>query len=53
MIGQAGRLTAKRPAAYNAIRKEASGLRLFIKLLYTLEVRGSNPLPPTVRDLNY
>jgi hypothetical protein len=36
-----------KPAAYDAIRKEASGLRLLTRVLYTLEVRGSNPLPPT------
>ena len=29
-------------------RKEASGLRLLARVLYTQGVRGSSPLPPTI-----
>jgi hypothetical protein len=31
-----------------SLRKEASGLRLFVRVSYTQEVRGSNPLLPTI-----
>ena len=31
-----------------SLRKEASGLRLFISLLWDHEVGGSNPLTPTI-----
>jgi hypothetical protein len=33
-----------------SLRKEASGLRLFVRVSYTQEVRGSNPLPPTTNS---
>jgi len=52
MIGQGGELTVKRLAAYNALRKEASGLRLLPRLNGVQVVVGSNPTTPTIDRRN-
>jgi len=48
--GETNCLDIELSIAYSRSRKEASGLRLLLRVLYTQGVRGSSPLPPTIVD---